>query len=225
MSNNQFNSIIKKIQEGNSKLMEEKIILSEFERRYVPHKIENYLFSQDELKAEYMFACFNAIFRAKIDIGDPVAFCVRRGKGAILDYYRSICSQRLIKYCPECNVVVAYDRRNKQCKQCNTEYSSCEKEQIMNLYKQIKEEISEEEKFIKFEQLEYLFSEIIKFVESFEEIDLHYKQLAIEALKNKICFYDHARQQGKSHKYANSFKDKIIELIIPIKEKLILNLE
>lgn len=116
----ELKTILNKIQTGKATLSEERIMLNEIKRRFKPHKHENYLYDQSEIESEYIIASWNALFRAKLDIGDPIAFATQRGHFATLDYYRKISSQMLVLKCECCSNTMTYDRRNKSCKSCGS---------------------------------------------------------------------------------------------------------
>lgn len=200
----------KRIKEGKASFDDEALILKEFESRYVPHKIENYLFDQEELKAEYMFACWNAIFRAKMTVGDPIAFCVRRGKGAMLDYYRRVSSNKLMKVCSECNTKVAYDRRNQFCKLCGSDYISMEKEECVHEHVEFYDHGTH---FTDAVLTDIIFDELIRLLYELKDLQRKEKILAIKAIKDRTDFYDYAIENGVNHNTAEEFHRKIIKVI------------
>lgn len=199
----------KKIKDGNANLWDEYTVLQEFKRKYVPHKIDNYLFDPDEMKAEYMFACWNAIFRANMCVGNPISFCVRRGRGAMLDYYRKVSSDRLIKVCINCQNKVAYDRRNLFCKKCGADFISLEKEERMSEFTSI------QDRRIHFTDLvlvNMVLEDVIKHIEK-SSLPTEYKYLAIEAIKYRTDFYDHALDFGYDAEESKSFHKLVVKYI------------
>lgn len=207
----EFNPILQKIQENKSTPQENNIIVKEFDRRYRPHKITNYLFKQDELKSEYMIACWEAIFRAKLNVGNPIMFCIRRGYGAMLDYYRSTSSKNLLKICPKCNISVAYDRRNINCKICGTEYKSIEKYMRYEDYitgKCVDDIIETIVIRDTFERLHSLIKSL-----TFPKEDI--KQVAIEAVNIRIGFYECAQTYGYNISKSKSIENCILNTLKP----------
>jgi len=123
---NKTNEIITKIQNGKAlSFLEQSYISNKLLELYKPHKIENYLYDQDELKAAYLVAAYNALSRAKLDVGDPLAFCANRGKGARLDYYRKRSSEALNLICEECHTEHSYSYfiLDNGCKHCKAHYA------------------------------------------------------------------------------------------------------
>lgn len=130
LSPTQIQSLILKLQSNKLTSRDERDLYTEIEMHFKPHYIDNYLYDQEEIKSEFMIAAWNALFRAKVGIGNPILYAVRRGYGATLDYYRRTSSQNLLKVCKKCGEVYIYDHRRKKCtiKGCNCqEFSSIEK--------------------------------------------------------------------------------------------------
>ena len=65
--------LIYKVQKGIASKVEERKLIEEFRCRYRPHQHINYLYDQNELESEYLLVSWNTIFRAKLDVGDPVS--------------------------------------------------------------------------------------------------------------------------------------------------------
>lgn len=121
------NKIIIKIQKGqNPTLSEQSHITKELLKFFKPHQNHNYLYDQDEIKSAFLIAAYNALGRAKLDVGNPLAFCARRGYGATLDYYRAVSSQKLFYQCDECNTVFSYTHKNTEngCPECKVKYTN-----------------------------------------------------------------------------------------------------
>lgn len=121
---NEIKTIIGKLQTVGLSSKEERILYKEIESHFTPHHINNYLYDQEEIKSEFMIAAWNALYRAKLNTGNPLMFAVRRGYGATLDYYRRISSQNLIKICDDCGAVYVYDHRRKMCTATNCKCQS-----------------------------------------------------------------------------------------------------
>jgi len=189
---------------------DESLIVKEFENRYRPHKIDNYIYDPDDLKSEYLIACWNAIPRAKLDVGDPIAFCVRRGKGAMLDYYRKVSTQRLVKICESCNTVVAYDRRNVYCKSCGEEYISLMKEDTVHEFVEIPDMGQNFEDTV---VIDLVLENLIDYLVECSTICNRDRILAIKAIKDRIDFYTYAISQGLKSKQAKSLEERILSVI------------
>lgn len=121
------NEIIIKIQKGQKPtLTEQSHITKELLKFFKPHQNQNYLYDQDEIKSAFLIAAYNALGRAKLDVGNPLAFCARRGYGATLDYYRAVSSQKLFYQCDECSTIFSYTHKNTKngCPKCKVKYAN-----------------------------------------------------------------------------------------------------
>ncbi len=207
--------LIKKLQEDIASTADQRKLLNELELRYRPHKKDNYLYDTDEIKQDYLFASWNALYRAKLNVGDPIAFAINRGRGAMLDYYRKVSSQCLLLICDDCGEAMTYDRRNTKCKSCKcVNLTSVEKVKFVEgdtFNVASKEDISAEcEK-------EELFEMILSCIELSEELIEYDKQLAIDAIKNRMDFADYAKSIGKPPNFANKFKERVLSYLSPLK--------
>lgn len=218
--------LIIKIKSGKSTKSDEYKLYMEFKSRYRPHIHDNYIYNNDELESEFLLNAWNAIFRADPNVGDPIMFCVRRGNGAMLDYYRKISSQKLILECPMCNTQYTYDRRNKSCKNPHCKCYKNEKIGLISKEKEITDEFITDKYLVHTDniinsiEIEETLVEVINFLE-FIDIDKFEKNLASEALKNKMDLYDYARYTGKSHSWSVYFKNKIISILRPYKDNFL----
>jgi DNA-directed RNA polymerase subunit RPC12/RpoP len=216
---------IKRIQDGNSTPKDEYLVVSEFEKYYVPHIKNNYLYDQEEIKTEYLLACWNAIFRAKINIGNPIMFCVRRGRGAMLDYYRKINSQKLIYICSECGTEYTYDKRNTKCRNsyCKTGHLvSKEKEELVDYIENIPAHLIghypsvEEIIFGNEDQLraKKIIDDIIDHIkQKSKDIRPNYVEMAVEALEYRTDFAEYSKIRGKSVSWSTFFKIYMVEYL------------
>lgn len=121
------NQIIIKIQKGQKpNLSEQSYITKELLKFFKPHQNHNYLYDQDEIKSAFLIAAYNALGRAKLDVGNPLAFCARRGYGATLDYYRAVSRQSLYYQCNDCNTIFSYTAKNAEsgCPECKTKFAN-----------------------------------------------------------------------------------------------------
>jgi len=114
-------SLVKRVKAGDQAA--ERELVDIFRRLYRPHRSVNYLYDPDEMYAAYLIAAWNAVYRAKLDVGDPVMFCVRRGSGAMLDYYRAESKLKLVLVCGMCSSEWPYDRPyiGKVCRHCGND--------------------------------------------------------------------------------------------------------
>ncbi len=121
--------LVKAVKTNTATPTEERELVDIFRRLYRRHRVENHLFDQDELYSAYLMAAWNAVYRAKLNVGDPVLFCVRRGNGAMLDYYRSESRLRLVLVCEDCSAEWSYDRPNigQPCRHCGGQLKSQER--------------------------------------------------------------------------------------------------
>lgn len=211
--------LIEKVQKEIATPQEERRLFLELESRYQPHKIENYLYDPEEMKAEYMWGAWNAIYRAKLNIGDPIMFCIRRGKGAMLDYYRKIDSKYLIKICPNCGLEVACDRRNKVCKNCGEEYTTIHKEESMSV--EDFNQVFSQDDHVKQVEIEEMFEEVIQLIDT-SDFNEELKIITIASLTNKVDFIEYAKSIGKSKQWAE-LNYKRVQMLIQSKIKLNLN--
>lgn len=213
--------LINKVKKGIATRQDEWKLMQEIEFRYIPHKHENYLYDPEELRSEFLMAAWNAVFRAKPDVGDPIAFCIHRGNKAMIDYYRKVNSQKLIKYCPICGTEYTYDSRNKVCKnsECQPvdllskekEYANTDSMELQNLsvVDHVQEKLEAEEMLVA----------IISYIQNMETMGDTFKDLATDAINNRMDFYDRARMSGKSHSWSINFKKQVIDLLKANKDK------
>ncbi len=216
--------LIQKLQKNKISIKEERLLLAEIEARYRPHLKTNYLYDPDEIKAEYIMATWNALFRAKLNIGDPIAFACNRGKGAMLDYYRKISSEKLILFCPSCHNEYTYDRRNIFCKKTNCRnyqleglLQSREKEILMPAT-DFNESMSISDSYTETIILNEILEDIIQYIQHIDEIKSAEKKMIISAIQYRQDFYDYARSIGKSHSFSVSFKNKMNKFLQSFKQ-------
>lgn len=205
-------TLIQKLQNGQTTPAEDRRLLLEIKGHYRPHKMENYLYDADELESEFLLAAWNALYRADIDRGDPIMFCVRRGNGAMLDYYRKTNSEYLIKNCPQCGRTVTYDHRNKICPVCGIEYDSNLKEEavpVTDFDESFTSPINIENQV----ETSIMLEEVIEFIRNSKSLSTDAKHMAIEAIQYRIDFHTFARQEGKSSVWASRFSKRILDLI------------
>ena len=208
--------LIKKLQTNKILVKEERLLLSEIEARYQPHTYNNYLYDPDDMKSEYIMATWNALFRAKLNVGDPIAFACNRGRGAMLDYYRKVSSERLILYCPSCGREYTYDRRNICCK--NPDCKHYQKEDVLksrekmelNPFDDFDENLSINFSYLDHIIINEIFNAIINYIKESKRLNYHEKKMVIEAIQYKQDFYDYARSTGKNHSFSIAFKRRII---------------
>lgn len=218
LSKEEGNKLIKKLQAGTLTVPEENKLYSELQSRFRPHKIENHLYSQDEIEEEFLLASWNALYRAKTDVGDPFAFAIRRGNGAILDYYRKVSRERLVYRCPDCGEVYSYDHRRKSCDNptCIGELISAEKYEYTDL-----SVISDSAVDIDFD-VPLIFQEIIELIKGLESISAMEKEYCIKAIVNRVSFEEQIIASGKSTVIAKNFHEKMVNLLTPFKDKFLL---
>lgn len=211
--------LIKKLQDGTITIQEESKLYMEIKSRFRPHKMDNHLYTQEEIEEEFVLASWNALYRAKLNVGDPINFAIRRGNGAILDYYRRISREKLIYKCPDCGAVYSYDHRRKECanKSCIRPLISQEKYESIEITNNLTE-LSVELDF----DIPIVFLEIIEVVKGLDSISDMEKEYAIKAIKNRVSFHDQILESGKSATFAKSFQDKISQLLSPFKDKFLL---
>jgi DNA-directed RNA polymerase subunit RPC12/RpoP len=197
--------LVAKLQRGKITRLEEGTLVAEILRRYRPHLHTNYLYSEDEIKEEFLIASWNTLYRAKLTIGDPIAFACNRGYKATIDYYRRVSSERLIYVCEDCNTAVAYDRRNVICKKCGGELISYEREETM-----VDNLMASGVDFTDAIIMSDNFTRIINFVIALESLSSFEKKLVIEAINKRENIYSFLRKEkGKSHKFSKKLQEKI----------------
>ena len=204
-----------RVQRGQNTSKDDLLLCREFERRYQPHKIDNHIYDADEMKQDYLWACWNAIPRAKMDVGDPILFCVRRGRGAMLDYYRRIGSQRLFRVCMDCGYKHTYDARITNCRECGCEaFTSIEKTQAVDYVETIGGTYTQtpEQGFIKDDAIEFVKKWILD-----SNLSPHYKEYAAGAIENQMSWYQYAMTLDRGKSFARKFSKRMRELVSPIK--------
>lgn len=112
--------ILSKIQQNKATITEQRVMLNELKSRFRQHKHTNYLYDKSDIESVFLESSWNALYRAKLDIGDPISFACNRGYFATIDYYRKVSSQMLVLKCECCGHTMTYDRRNKECKMCKS---------------------------------------------------------------------------------------------------------
>ena len=212
-------ALVHKFQTGKLTAKDERALYVELESHFKPHKVDNYLYDQEEIKSEFMLASWNALSRAKIDVGNPILFAARRGYGATLDYYRKISSQKLLKICSKCGTAHTYDHRRKECSVPNcggVDFYSVEKDEFFTSNKDMQSELIE----VDFEGIVDLNDLKKKFVKAIKSSDLddEDKKIAIDAIKHNQDVVEYATAK-KNAQYAKKFLVKIQAVLVPIYEE------
>ena len=197
--------LVSKLQSGECTAREEHELCLEIENCYRPHKIDNYLHSQDELKSDYMIAAWSALHRAKLGVGDPVMFAVRRGNGAMLDYYRSVSNKRLRKRC-SCGLDHRYSA--KSCKACgDTDMESFDIEQTGELLDTMPApEVTETS------SVDELIEEILTKVDGMD-LTTEESWLAKSAIKNRTRISGLASMNGMRAAKAEALESRVFSLL------------
>lgn len=197
--------IIKKIQNGCASPLEQKFVYDKLIKAYKPHTY-NYIYDQDEIKNEFLFHAWNALYRVNLNIGDPICFAVKRGRGAMIDYYRKISSQNLWFFCQDCGHRMAYDRRTKKCKKCQSK-NLISLEKIEYTFTSLVEGFSkgEEEKII----MEDFFERLIKKITDINLFSQKEKDILIKAIEEKQDIYKFSRKLGISYRESKRFSEKV----------------
>lgn len=173
--------ILSKIQNNQATITEQRVMLNEIKSRFKKHQHTNYLYDQDEIEAVFLEFSWKALFRAKLDIGDPVSFACQRGHFATIDYYRKVSSQMLVLVCSTCNNSMTYDRRNKRCKMCGgSELHGQEKySQSTN-----NDKFAIKDSFVEGLELQDYIAECLKLVDK-NGIDPKVKECVLESIENR----------------------------------------
>ncbi len=213
--------IIKKLQNGTISRSEENKLYSEIRSRYRPHKIENWIYDAEEMEEEFILASWNALYRAKLDVGDPISFAIRRGNGAMLDYYRKKSRENLIYQCVECGTIWSYDHRRKRCDNPFCEHGTLISKQKYESTTTVDLNTIDIPVEIDLD-MPIIFKEIIDLIQSLESISEMEKDYAIKAIQNRLSFHDHIVESGKSSSFAQNFQEKISKILNPFKDKYFL---
>ena len=206
MEKSTLNKILVNHQEGKATPREQMLLYKELEKHYRPHKMENHIYDSEELKNEFMCHSFNALGRAKLTVGDPIMFAVNRGRGAMLDYYRKVSSEKLLYVCTDCGHKMTYDRRNDHCKLCGCEeLASIEKEEYADFERTI---CTYKDEYEAIEEDLYV-NQVISYIRKIDELSLTDKKIIISAIQDREEIYAHARKMGKSYRSAKSLSERI----------------
>lgn len=83
----------------------------------------------NDLKQEFLTAAYQAIFKAKVDVGDPQQFILQHGKWAVVDALRSGYRKALRQYCHSCNTTTRLHEERGQavCPNCNAKGDAIER--------------------------------------------------------------------------------------------------
>lgn len=196
---------------------DERILYTELESHFKPHKIDNHLYDQEEIKSEFMVAAWNALHRAKTDVGNPILFAARRGYGATLDYYRRVSAQRLLKICTKCGAPHTYDHRRKKCSNpaCGgTEFYSIESDEFFTKKHNMSGVDMIEVDYEGIVDLSDLKKKFIKAIKT-SAMDALDKRIAIEAIKHDQDVVEYATA-CKNAQYAKKFLVKIQAVLVPL---------
>lgn len=218
----QLRIMVKALQDGVASAKTERDLYQELESRYKPHKMENYIYDREDMREEFLLEGWNALYRAKLDVGDPVTFAVNRGNFAMIDYYRKVGSEKLILVCKDCGHHMTYDRRNTACKKCYSTQLTSEEKEVLSEMSDFDTNFTSSDSFTTSVEIDEILSELIQLIEITDELSSTYKSLAVEALKNKERFYDYAKSTGKSHSFAIALEKKIQSFLGQFKDRFIL---
>lgn len=202
--------LMEKIQKGIATPREERRFLLELETRYKPHKLTRYIYDADELKAEFLCEAWNAIYRTNLTIGDPIMFCIVRGNGAMLDYYKKMNATFLTKICPNCNSHVSHDKRNSICKICGEEYISNYKEDIIPT-EDFDQKFSNEN-FVNHVEMNILLNDIINIIKKCD-LEEELKDIIVYVLTMKINFNDYTKSIGKTYKWRKKTLNSVLSIL------------
>ena len=213
--------LIAKLQDGSINRIEENKLYAELRSRYRPHKIENWLYDAEEMEEEFILASWNALYRAKGDVGDPISFAVRRGNGAMLDYYRKKSRENLIYQCTECGTIWSYDHRRKRCDNPLCEHGTLISKQKYESTTTIDLNTIDIAVDVDLD-IPIIFKEIIDLIQSLESISSIEKEYCVKAILNRVSFYDQLIASGKNPKIAQSISEKIIAILKPFQDRFLL---
>lgn len=210
-------ALVKAVQSKTATPNQERELAETIESLYRPHRLNNHIYNADDMKQEFLIASWNAVFRAKLDVGDPVMFCINRGRGAMLDYYRTVSAQKLTYVCQECAAHLLYDKRTTHCRFCkSTNLKSYEKEEISTLRILQTDQTT---KTIKNENTE-LFDLLIFYLDNYSNNSIGQKltqemiSIARSALEHGVPFDQEAQvEYHKSPSWANYFKCTVVKFL------------
>jgi DNA-directed RNA polymerase specialized sigma24 family protein len=224
---------VKKLQNGSLSPKEEREVYNYFDTEYFFYIQKqdlkyNHIYDQEDMKSEFMIQAWTALYRAKLTVGNPLAFALQRAKFATIDYIRKINSQKLILVCPQCGAEYTYDRRNKVCKnpkckndkESENQLTSKEKEDIPELGIEALASVKSAEDITEKFMMDALFNEIILYIKDIDELSFYEKSVAINSLTYRHSFYDEAKYKGKSHSWSMTFEKKMQKILSPLKGRL-----
>lgn len=215
----QMKTLIKKLQDNKLSPAEEMQLYKAVEEKYRPHKTSgNYLYNEIELKEEFIMATWNALYRADLDLGDPLMFAVRRGNGAMLDYYRKVSAEKLLFVCQDCGHTMSHDHRTKSCKLCkSTNLKSIEK---YTSDEYITENLAYEPNFIEEITADEMSKKLIKIIKG-SSLSQYEKTLLINAIKYREDVYEYVKSV-KTPSYAMVFLKKIRKVFCDLDTSVLL---
>jgi len=216
--------LVQKLQQKTISPAEERMLVAEIKNRYRPHIHTNYLYDNNELETEFLITSWNHLYKANTNMGDPIAFACYRGRGAMLDYYRKVNSERLLLFCPVCNATYTYDRRNVACKElkCNNYQKencleSVEKEEVVENIDNYGDLLMFTDKSLEEMTIQEIYKQLMECINE-SPLSLSDKKMAVKALSYKEDLYEYAKAMGKSHSWSISFKNRIILILTPLSE-------
>lgn len=103
-------------------------LLSHIKQQHMPSRIRrfvqrNVLISKDEIESEFLSGCWQAIYKAKLDIGNPVMFICWKGTLSVIHLFRAKLSDGVRINCPNCGIgSLRYVARKKTpiCHKCGS---------------------------------------------------------------------------------------------------------
>ena len=210
--------LVEKLKKNYLSLREEKILYDEICRSFTPHKMNNHIFNKDEIKEEFIWGTWSALFRAKLDVGNPLTFALNRGYNATLDYYRKVSSEKLLLVCQSCGHKMAYDRRNTECHKCkSTKLKSHERIEFYGLDTDRSESLAADIHIENDFESKLLIDKLIVIIKrsNLKEEEI---EIIIQAIRSNKGIFETA-QSAKSFPFAKSLINKLTIALEPYKQE------
>lgn len=145
MNINDYKNLIKIVQEDNGIMSE--IAMNDILADIIEYRMNSQLAKYrnkitagsmidfDDIQQIFLIACSEAVYKADVDMGNPMLFILQKGKWAVVDALRSTYRQTITQYCDNCHSHTRLFERNgiPICPKCGAEgHSTVHRDQIIN---------------------------------------------------------------------------------------------
>lgn len=92
-------------------------LVSLIAKEHMPKRVSKYykrnvLVEQADIDSAFLFACYQAVGSAKIDVGNPLLYVLWKGELAVIQLFRKEIPKGVSATCPTCETTVSLARRN-----------------------------------------------------------------------------------------------------------------